>query len=76
MRAWQMTRYGRPSQTLELVDVPAPEPGPGEILVRTSASVCNYNDVDGCHGRYLTINRPFLQAGHGVRRRGGGRRAR
>ena len=37
----------------------ASRPGPGEILVRTSASVCNYNEVDGCHGRYLTINPPL-----------------
>src|SRR5665213_820719 len=59
MRAWQVTRYGRPSQALELSTVPSPEPGRGEILVRTSASVCNYNEVDGCHGRYLTINPPL-----------------
>src|SRR5512138_2499651 len=59
MRAWQVTRYGRPSQALELVELPDPEPGPGEILVRTTASVCNYNEVDGCHGRYLTIQPPL-----------------
>ena len=56
MRAWQVTRYGRPTEALELVDVPEPVPGPGEVLVRTTASVGNYNEVDGCHGRYLTIN--------------------
>lgn len=59
MRAWQVTRYGKPSEALELVDVADPEPGWGEILVRTSASVLNYNEVDGCHGRYLTINPPL-----------------
>jgi len=59
MRAWRVTRYGRPSQALALSTVPSPQPGPGEILVRTSASVCNYNEVDGCHGRYLTINPPL-----------------
>lgn len=59
MRAWQVTRYGRPSEALELKDAPDPEPGPGEILVRTTASVLNYNEVDGCHGRYLTINPPL-----------------
>jgi NADPH2:quinone reductase len=59
MRAWQVVRYGRPTEALELVEVPDPEPGPGEILVRTSASVLNYNEVDGCHGRYLTINPPL-----------------
>ena len=59
MRAWQVKRYGSPTEALELVDVPDPEPGPGELLVRTSASVLNYNEVDGCHGRYLTINPPL-----------------
>lgn len=56
MRAWQVTRHGRPTTALELTDVPEPIPAPGEILVRTTASVLNYNEVDGCHGRYLTID--------------------
>lgn len=59
MRAWQVMRHGRPTEALELVDVPAPIPGPGEILVRTTASVLNYNEVDGCRGRYLTIDPPL-----------------
>jgi NADPH2:quinone reductase len=59
VRAWQVTRHGRPTEALELVEVPAPQPGPGEILVRTTASVLNYNEVDGCHGRYLTIDPPL-----------------
>ena len=44
---------------LRLEDRPTPAPGPGEILVRTTASVLNYNEVDGCRGRYLTINPPI-----------------
>ena len=56
MRAWQVTSHGSPSQALELRDVADPEPAAGEILVRATASVLNYNEVDGCHGRYLTIN--------------------
>ena len=59
MRAWQVTKYGRPTEALELVEIPEPKPGPGEILVGTTASVLNYNEVDGCHGRYLTINPPL-----------------
>lgn len=59
MRAWQVVRHGRPSEALELVDVTPPEPGPGEILVRTTASVLNFNEVDGCRGRYLTIDPPL-----------------
>ncbi len=59
MRAWQVMAYGRPSEALELRDVPEPVPAAGEILVRTTASVLNYNEVDGCRGRYLTINPPL-----------------
>src|SRR3954466_709344 len=59
MRAWQVTKYGRPAEALELVDVKEPTPMAGEIVVRTAASVLNYNEVDGCHGRYLTINPPL-----------------
>jgi NADPH:quinone reductase len=59
MRAWQVTRYGAPTEALELLDVPDPELQPGEVLVRASASVLNYNEVDGCRGRYLTINPPL-----------------
>jgi NADPH2:quinone reductase len=59
MRGWQVVRYGTPEEALELVELPDPEPGPGEVLVRTTASVCNYNEVDGCHGRYLTVDPPL-----------------
>jgi len=59
VRAWRVVRYGRPTEALELGVITPPRPGPGEILVRTSTSVCNYNEVDGCHGRYLTINPPL-----------------
>ena len=54
-----MTSYGRPTEALELLEVPDPVPEAGEILVRTTASVLNYNEVDGCRGRYLTINPPL-----------------
>jgi NADPH2:quinone reductase len=59
MRAWRVNRYGRPSVALDLEEIEVPQPGPGELLVRNAASVCNYNEVDGCEGRYLTINPPL-----------------
>ena len=59
MRAWQVVRHGSPSEALELRDVEPATPGPGQLLVRARASVLNYNEVDGCHGRYLTINPPL-----------------
>ena len=59
MKAWRGVRHGKPSEALELLDVPEPEPGPGQIRVRTSATACNYNEVDGCYGRYKTIDPPL-----------------
>lgn len=59
MRAWQVVRHGRPTEALTLRAAENPKPGPGEILVETTASVLNYNEVDGCHGRYLTIDPPL-----------------
>lgn len=59
MRAWQVTTHGTPTEALELVEVTEPEPGPGEILVRVAASVANFNEVDACHGRYLTVDPPL-----------------
>jgi NADPH:quinone reductase len=59
MRAWQVVRHGRPSEALEMVDAECAPPGPGQIVVAARASVLNYNEVDGCYGRYLTIDPPL-----------------
>jgi NADPH:quinone reductase len=59
MQAWQVVRYGSPVEALELNTLQMPTPGPGEFLARTSKTVLNYNEVDGCRGRYLTINPPI-----------------
>ncbi|HEX4016052.1 MAG TPA: NADPH:quinone oxidoreductase family protein [Frankiaceae bacterium] len=58
-RAWQVVRYGKPSEALELTTIAPLSPGPREVRVRVSTSVLNYNEVDGCRGRYLTINPPI-----------------
>lgn len=59
MRAWRVHAAGRPSAVLRLDEVPEPTPGPGEVRVRTTATVCNFNEVDGCHGRYRTVDPPL-----------------
>ena len=43
MKAIQITAFGGP-EGLRLVDVPRPEPGPGEVLVRVVR--CGVNPVD------------------------------
>ena len=59
MKAWRVHRAGRPSFALQLDEIDKPEPGPGEVLVKTRAAALNYNEIDGCHGRYATINPPL-----------------
>jgi NADPH:quinone reductase len=59
IQAWRVVRHARPSEALVLESIPEPVPGPGQARVRIAASVCNYNEVDGCHGRYRTIDPPL-----------------
>jgi NADPH:quinone reductase len=51
MRAVQIHRHGGP-EVLEVTDVPAPEPGPGEVLVQVAAVGVNYRDLYEREGRY------------------------
>jgi NADPH2:quinone reductase len=44
MRAIQMTEFGGP-EVLELVELPAPEPGPEEVLIRVSRAGLNFADT-------------------------------
>jgi len=59
VRAWQVVRHGAPSSALELREVDDPVAGPREVVVRAAASALNYNEIDGCRGRYLTVNPPM-----------------
>lgn len=59
MQAWRVVRHGSPSEALRLDELEVPVPGAGQLRVRTAATVCNYNEVDGCRGRYLTVNPPL-----------------
>ncbi|NUR52695.1 MAG: NADPH:quinone oxidoreductase family protein [Hamadaea sp.] len=52
MRAWQVGRLGEPADVLSLVDVPEPQPGPGQLAVRVRASALNFPDVLLCRGHY------------------------
>jgi NADPH2:quinone reductase len=58
MRAVQVTRNGPPGEVLAVVDVPVPEPGPGEVRIRVGAASLNFNDIDRCHGRLVSVPTP------------------
>jgi len=51
MQALLCTRYGTPDD-LELADIPVPEPGPGEALVRIAAAALNFFDTLIIAGKY------------------------
>jgi NADPH2:quinone reductase len=51
MRAVRISRHGGP-EVLEVVEVPPPEPGPGQLLVDVAAVGVNYRDVYEREGAY------------------------
>lgn len=44
MRAVEIQQYGGP-EVMALQEVPEPEPGPGEVLIRVQVSSVNFHDV-------------------------------
>jgi NADPH2:quinone reductase len=52
MRAIQVQEFGGPA-VLRLVDVPAPEPGDGEVLIRVSRAGINFADTHQRRNEYL-----------------------
>ena len=52
MRAIQMTEFGGP-EVLQLVDLPVPEPGDGEVLIRVARAGLNFADTHQRHDDYL-----------------------
>jgi NADPH:quinone reductase len=52
MRAIQLREFGGP-EVLELVELPAPKPGPGEVLVEVSRAGMNFADTHQRENSYL-----------------------
>ncbi len=52
MRAWRVNELGQPKDVLLLEDLPDPEPGSGQVLVRVLACPVNFPDVLLCRGEY------------------------
>ncbi|MFK7977693.1 MAG: zinc-binding alcohol dehydrogenase family protein [Halioglobus sp.] len=55
MKALQATRNGAPFEVLEVTDIPVPEPGPGQVLIKVDAASLNFNDIDRCYGRRISV---------------------
>src|SRR5215831_2365946 len=52
MKAIVFDRFGDPADVLQARDVPAPEPGPGQVRVRMIASPINPSDLLTVRGQY------------------------
>ena len=62
MRAAIRDRYG-PPEVVHLRELPDPEPGPGDVLVRVTAASVNRADLDGLYPRWA-----ILRLFYGIRR--------
>ena len=62
-KALQYREYGDPAQVLALVEIPVPEPGPGEVLVQMQASPIHPSDMGLIQGSYGRPRTPPATAG-------------
>ena len=65
MRAWRLHRYGRPTDVLQLDEVPIPEPEAGELRVKVHAIPFNLNDLERITGGNMMV-RPELPYSPGM----------
>jgi NADPH:quinone reductase-like Zn-dependent oxidoreductase len=52
VKAWRVHHTGEPHEAMQLDEVPVPEPGPGEVLLRVRAAGVNFPDAMLCRGEY------------------------
>jgi NADPH2:quinone reductase len=58
MKALQVTAHGRPGEVLAVRSIERPEPGPGEVCVAVRAGSLNFNDIDRCRGKLVSVPTP------------------
>jgi len=58
MQALQVTRHGRPGEVLAVRTVEQPQPGPNEVRVKVAAASLNFNDIDRCRGKLVSVPTP------------------
>ena len=58
MKALQVRENGAPLDVLIIVDIPPPQVGEGQVLIKVSAGSLNFNDIDRCYGRRISVPTP------------------
>ena len=51
MKAWRVSEWCEPEQ-MKLEEIPVPEPGPGEVLIKNRAAALNFYDILLIQGKY------------------------
>src|SRR5260370_39556665 len=59
MRAIAVTAYGGP-EGLQLTEVPEPQPGPGQVVIRGAYAGVNFAEIMGMRGGYHATTRPCV----------------
>ena len=52
MKAWRVSTLGEPREVMALDEVPDPQPGDGQLLVRVRGAAANFADALMCRGLY------------------------
>jgi NADPH2:quinone reductase len=52
VKAWRVHHNGEPHEVMRLDELPTPEPGAGEVLLRVRAAGVNFPDAMLCRGEY------------------------
>jgi NADPH2:quinone reductase len=58
MKALQVTAHGRPGEVLAVRTIEMPEPGPAEVRIAVGAASLNFNDIDRCRGKLVSVPTP------------------
>lgn len=66
MRTIAIVRYGSPGAAFEFRDSPAPEPQPGQVLIKVDAFGLNFADVMARKGLYREAPKPPFVPGYEV----------
>ncbi len=65
MQAWQVTGHGEPADVMSVAEVPVPEPGPGQVLVRVHACGLCRTDLHIVDGELAEPKLPLI-VGHEI----------
>lgn len=55
MRAVRVVRHGRPTEVIEVQDIPVPDVEPGGVRVAVSAAAVNFGDIARCRGGVASV---------------------